>query len=238
MKHLIIITVYNKPQLTQRCLESLARTTDLKSNQVIIIDDASADPTRRILRKFVQKHPTVACIRQVRNIGKPRCLNIALKKFPNMDYYTILDNDIVIKSRNWVKTLIRAHRDWKNRAILGAKTYMSGYPFNKNGRHYLDPWPYWTLAGCFFSFSKVVFKKLGYFFDQVRRSEDADYCRRAYLAGFKFFYLVDIKAGISGHKSPVERERLRRLDAFSSGRKRAWSDQVMRTHRFYYRPNK
>lgn len=236
MKHCIIVTVYNKLGLTKRCLESLASTTDFKNNLLCVVDDASSDPARVYLRRFKAKHPEVVLFRNRKNIGKPRCLNLVLKKFPRMDYYTIIDNDVTVKTKNWLDILRQAHRDWNNQAILGAYTYMTGYPFVKNGRHYLDPWPFWNLAGCFFSFSKKVFNKVGYFFDKSCRSEDADYCRRAYLAGFRWFYLKDIKATISGYKAAGERKRLDKRFRMEQKIRRRWSDYVMKTHKIYYKP--
>jgi GT2 family glycosyltransferase len=153
-----------------------------------------------------------------------------------MDYYTIIDNDVTIQNAHWDNILMKAHTDWDDTAILGAYTYMSGYAFTKNRRHYLDPWPFWNLAGCFFSFSKKVFNRLGYFSEVSRRSEDADYCRRAWLGGFRWFYITDIKAGISGYKDREERIRLGGFQRFGQKKRLAYSNYVMRTHDLYYPP--
>ncbi|MDA2922949.1 glycosyltransferase [Patescibacteria group bacterium AH-259-L07] len=236
MKHLIIISVYNKPILTRRCIESIIRTTDLKKNLLFIVDDHSDEKTRNVLDQFSIKYPQVVLRRNAQNIGKPKSVNVALRRYTKMDYYTIIDNDITILNKNWVTILMNAHKDWNDQAILGAYTYMNGYTFTRNGRHYLDPWPYWNLAGCFFSFSKKVFKKLGYFSEVSRRSEDADYCRRAFLAGFRWFYITDIKAHISGYKDLKERNRLAGFQRMEQKKRLAYSNYVMLTHDVYYPP--
>lgn len=238
LKHLIIVPIYNNPRLTRRCLESLVLNTDLKKNLLYFINDGSNKQTKAYLEKFHSKHPETLLHRNSKNIGKPESVNQTLKKFPKMDYYTIIDNDVYLKSKNWVITLIKAHQDWHDKAILGAYTYLGGFPFTKNGRHYLDPWPYWTLAGCFFSFSQKIFRTLGYFYDDGYRSEDADYCRRAYLGGFKWFYLTDIKAGISGYKHSTERQRMVKKDIYEKKKRGKWYDYVMKTHKIYYSPKK
>jgi GT2 family glycosyltransferase len=234
MEHLIIVPIYNNPHLTRRCLESIFQTTDLKKNLLFLIDDHSNVQTKKLLEKFKEQHPEIILYRNKKNLGKPKSLNFVLKRFSKMDYYTIIDNDVYLKSKNWAKILIKAHQDWNNRAILGAHTYMDGFPFIKNFLYYFDPWPYWTLAGCFFSFSQKIFKTVGYFYDKTLRGEDSDYCRRAYLAGFRWFYINDIKAGISDYKHPKEKLRLKRNDILTKKRKRAWSDYVMRTHKIHY----
>ncbi len=236
MKHLIIIAIYNKPALTKRCLEHIARTTDLEKNTLVIVDDCSAAATRKVVERFGAQHPGATILRNGKNIGKPKCVNLALQRYPAMDYYTIIDNDVAVRSKDWVATLMQAHRDWNGRAILGAKTYMDGFPVLQRGKRYLDPWPFWNLAGCFFSFSKKVFKKLGYFFDRSHRSEDADYCRRAYLAGFRWYYVPAIRATISHRQDHRARMLLRRRELLQQGIRRRWSDYVMRTHRIYYPP--
>ncbi|MCH7492744.1 glycosyltransferase, partial [Patescibacteria group bacterium] len=194
--------------------------------------------TRKVVQSFCARHPEIILHRNKKNLGKPKSVNIALRHFPAMDYYTIIDNDTTIKSKNWTTKLFQAHRDWNNQSILGAKTYMDGFPIIKNGRQYLDPWPFWNLAGCFFSFPKKIFKKLGYFFDKSHRSEDADYCRRAYLAGFHWYYVPAIKATVSHYKHHRERMLLRRRELIQMGIRRKWSDYVMRTHQVYYPPRK
>lgn len=234
MEHLIIIPVYNKPALTRRCLESIARTANLERHHVCVVDDASTLPTQRILQQFQSQHPNITLIRNRRNRGKPASLNQALRRFPKAKYFTVIDNDVWLQTINWPENLTRAHRDWNDRAILGAYTYMTGFPIKKNNRHYLDPWPFWNLAGCFFSFSQPIFKKLGYFFDKSRRSEDADYCRRAYLAGFRWFYTTDIKAKISAYKSLDEQIRLRDYETRERRIRIRWGNHVMKTHKLYY----
>ena len=49
MKHLVIVTVYNKPTLTRRCVESIAQTTDLSKNILYIVDDHSNQKTKVLL---------------------------------------------------------------------------------------------------------------------------------------------------------------------------------------------
>ena len=43
----IVIPVYNKWELTRNCLKSLAKTTDPAATEVIVVDNASSDPTPR-----------------------------------------------------------------------------------------------------------------------------------------------------------------------------------------------
>jgi GT2 family glycosyltransferase len=237
MKHLIIVTVYDKPRITERCLNLLIRNTDLaRDNKLCVVDDCSLLPTRKLLEQIQSRYPAIELHRNTRNTGKPKSVNWAMRRYPNMDYYTVIDSDVFVQDRNWVATLFRAHRDWSNSAILGAYTYMTGFAITKNGRRYLDPWPFWNLAGCFFSFSRKVYKKLGYFSEVSSRSEDANYCRRAYLGGFRWFYVPGIKATITGSKGAAEKKRQRRIHIRDAKKRRGYDDYIMLTHDVHFPP--
>lgn len=237
-KHLIIMSTFNGKRYIKQCLNSLIKTTNLETNKIVIVDDNSRDSTRQILKIFRKKHPQITFIFNRKNISKPKNINLILRQFSNFDYYTILDQDVIIYTKNWSKLLFEAHRDFHNKAILGVFTHERGFPFIKNGRHYLDPYPFWTLAGRFFSFHKTIFKKLGYLFDKSYRHEDREYCFRAYIAGFHWYYNTDIKARTFIH--PLTPARRRQL---AKGRKeekiiqRKRNDYLMLTHKIYYQPN-
>ncbi|MFH1088307.1 MAG: glycosyltransferase [Patescibacteria group bacterium] len=237
VKHCIIVPVYNKPVLTNKCLASLVKTTKPNRDLIVVVDDASNESTQVVIRKYLG-HPQVKVFRNNKNQGKPKSINAIMKKYSKSDYFTVIDNDVELKTLDWVSILLKAHKDWDNNTILGGYTYMDGYKRKYKGQTYLDPWPFWNLAGCFFSITKNIFNTLGYFFDKSYRSEDSDYCRRAYLAGFHWFYIPEIKANITGYKNLSETNRLTKLDLRERKIRRTWTDQVMRTHKVFYRPNK
>lgn len=93
MRHLIIVTIYNKPILTKKCIEILAKATDLKNNFLFLIDDYSDTKTMNLLKNFQKNYPEILLYHNNKNIGKSRSINYVLKQFPKMDYYTIIDND-------------------------------------------------------------------------------------------------------------------------------------------------
>lgn len=236
-KHLIIVSSYKAPKYIKQCLECLAKTTDLSKNKVVVIDDASELPTIRVLKSLEKKYPLIKFLYNKNNISKPSSVNRVLSQYPQMDYYTILDQDVFIKTKNWDMILLKAHQVFHDKAILGAFTHEPGFPFKKGGYHFLDPYPFWTLAGRFFSFSHQIFKKLGYFYDRSYRHEDREYCFRAYLAGFKWYYLTDIKAKTILHKL-TERRRfeLGRGVRENKAIQRQRNQYLMLTHHVYYSP--
>ncbi|MDZ7798118.1 MAG: glycosyltransferase [Patescibacteria group bacterium] len=239
MKHLIIITSYRAPKLIKKCLDNLVLTTNLNSNKIVLVDDASDFKTTKILKKLEEKYPQINFVYNKKNISKPCSVNNVLRKNSNMDYYTILDQDVFIKTKNWDKILFKAHQVFKDKAILGVFTQEKGYSFQKGGFNFMDPYPFWTLAGRFFSFSKKIFSKLGYLYDKSYRHEDREYCFRAYLAGFRWYYLRDIKASTVIHSLTKRRKfELKRGEKEEKIIQKKRNQYLMLTHDIYYSPFK
>jgi len=238
-KHLIIVTSYKAPQFIKKCVESLDRTINPKFSQVVVVDDGSDPKTRKIVKSLENRFPNFYFVFNKKNIGKPRSVNNILRRYQKMEYYTILDQDVFIRTKNWDRLLFKAHQVFNNRAILGAYTLEKGFPFRKGSFHFLDPYPFWTLAGRFFSFSSEIFNKLGYLYDKSFRHEDREYCWRAYLAGYKWYYLTDIKAKTIDH--PLTKRRRFELNRGVQENKaiqRRRNNYLMLTHDIYYNPFK
>jgi len=238
-KHLIVIPVHNDPLETEQCLKALAKNTDLKKNKLCVVDDGSNQETKKLCENFHRKYPQIKVLRNKRNLGKPKSINNVMFLFPDMDYYTIIDNDVVVKTKNWPKILFDCHKDFNNKAILGAFTAEKGYAFIENNHHYYDPYPFLNLAGRFFSIPKKIFRKLGYFYDKGFRHEDAEYCRRAAIAGFRWYYIRDIKAETLDKETGHDRKRILKKDY--KERKGLWvkrNKYLMRTHNIYYLPKR
>ncbi len=65
LEYSILIPVFNKAQLTQNCLQSLAATTDPQRGEIIVIDNGSTDETAQTVAQFAG----VRVIRNDSNLG-------------------------------------------------------------------------------------------------------------------------------------------------------------------------
>ena len=102
----ILVPVYNAYQETRDCLESLARTIDLKTARVLILDDASTDERiGPLLEKFAQREG-FTLITQEKNIGYTANINAGVKNAGNDDI--ILLNSDTIVTPGFVEGLQRA----------------------------------------------------------------------------------------------------------------------------------
>lgn len=59
----VIVTVYNKEEFLEQCLESLVNQT-MKEIEIIIVDDGSTDGSLRIIEKFKKAYNNIILIRQ------------------------------------------------------------------------------------------------------------------------------------------------------------------------------
>lgn len=102
----ILIPAHNEEKSIIRCLESVRKSTHRKL-EIIVIDDASTDNTRKLVRDYIALHPnrTIKLLYKRKNVGKAEALNHALKRTARGDLIMTLDADSVI-DRHTVKNAI------------------------------------------------------------------------------------------------------------------------------------
>lgn len=100
----IIIPVFNKPDLTGKCLKSIYENTCAPFN-LIIIDNNSASDVRKFLEDFKNSRDNVTLIRNQNNLGWIKGVNqgLRLSKAP---YVCIMNNDTVVNTSGWLSRLI------------------------------------------------------------------------------------------------------------------------------------
>lgn len=93
----IIIPAHNEEKVIERCLESVCKSTYRKL-QVIVVDDASTDDTRKLVRNFILQHPkkNLALRWKLKNGGKAAALNHVLGQYAQGDLIMTLDADSMI----------------------------------------------------------------------------------------------------------------------------------------------
>lgn len=93
----VLIPAHNEEISILRTLESVRKSTYRKL-EVIVIDDASTDLTRSIVRAFIRKYPkmNLRLMSKRKNVGKAGALNHALKTGVHGDLIMTLDSDSAI----------------------------------------------------------------------------------------------------------------------------------------------
>ncbi|MDD3083396.1 MAG: glycosyltransferase family 2 protein [Candidatus ainarchaeum sp.] len=196
-KILIIIVNYKKIQEVVNCINSLEKNT----YSICLVDNETNQENYEILKKIKD----IKLILNKTNRGFAGGNNDAIKKFPNFDYYLLLNSDTKIVEKNWLNTLIEYMEKNKEIGIIGPKLLNSdkttqrscGYntifgtkPIKGDEIEKID----W-ISGAVFLIRKEVIKKIGYL-DEIYNPayyEENDYCVRAKKAGFKIVYYPKTK---------------------------------------------
>jgi GT2 family glycosyltransferase len=102
----VVIVNYNGAHLLGPCLDGLARQ-DLPAGsfRTVVVDNASADPSRDLLR---EDYPDVELLVSHRNLGFAGGNNVALKQVTT-PYAVLLNNDAVPEP-DWLRTLLEPLR--------------------------------------------------------------------------------------------------------------------------------
>ncbi|MEM3245751.1 MAG: glycosyltransferase family 2 protein [Candidatus Micrarchaeaceae archaeon] len=240
----IIISNYNGISAKYRgrpilsTLLSGVSKTRYNNYYIILADDHSNDESIGFVRK---NYPNVDIFFNKKNEGfsklNNKAIKYALKKYKPR-YILLLNNDLMIKRKDWLKNLVNAIRKDESVGIEGCKLlYPNGKiqhagleignvvpllpPYNKLAGH-ADAPAYSKIkyvsgvTGAVFLIRSDVINKIGFFDENfVMGHEDIDYCLRAEAAGFKILYngLVSI-THLEGFTSTNSKDKNMRLRMF------------------------
>lgn len=96
----VLIPAHNEEMGIIRCLDSVRRNTYRKL-EIIVVDDASTDNTRKLVRDYTKKHPKrdIRLMYKRSNVGKAEALNHALRRGVKGDLVMTLDADSVLHKK-------------------------------------------------------------------------------------------------------------------------------------------
>ena len=100
----IIVPVYNAPDDVAKCLDSLARWTDLDSHRVLVIDDASPNITVAPLLERFAGRKGFHILSNEKNLGYTRTINKGID-WAAGDDVVLLNSDTIVTPR-WLEGLI------------------------------------------------------------------------------------------------------------------------------------
>ncbi len=192
---------YEDKSILDTTLETLKKA-DYKTFKVVVADAESEDKSTML----IQKKFKYADIIKIPNKGwgyiANRAIKYAFKKYPNLEYILLLNNDLKFNDPGWLKKFIKISNDDVDIGIMGCKLYApdgtpqgSGsysekfYSLSSNKKSgYTD-----TVNGAVLLIKKNVMKEIG-LFDEIYLpffGEESDLCMRSNLAGYKSYFLSD-----------------------------------------------
>ncbi len=203
MKISVIIITWNGKDLLKSCLGSLEKQI-YKNFQIIVVDNGSKDKTLEFIKK---NYPNIKTIEFKKNSGFSKAANKGIKASKS-EYVILLNNDTVA-DRNFVKNLSKSLISHKKYCGCTAKIInyfdknilaSAGDIMNNVGQSFArglgdkaskfnKPEEVFLITGGASIFRKKAFEEIGFFDeDYFIYGEDSDWCFRAQLFGYKFWY--------------------------------------------------
>lgn len=205
---LIVIVNYNGKHLLEKHLPSILQT-DYKPFDIVVVDNASKDNSVPFLK---EKYPDIKVIKNEENLGFGKANNIGIRKYPDYDYYVLVNNDISVE-KDWLTKLVSTAKKDNGIGGVGPKILYSeqrkgSYIINSAGmdinKHYLaydrhegeeDSKKYSIveevegLTGATLLIPSKVWKELKGFNEKMfMYYEDVDLCLRIRDLGYKLIY--------------------------------------------------
>ena len=111
----ILIPVYGKIEYTIACIDSIARTSEAISFEILVLDDRSLDETLLQIKKI----KGIRVIENPENLGFLRSCNFGAKHAKGK-YLYFLNNDTIVKP-GWLDNLVKTFDIFKEVGLVGSK---------------------------------------------------------------------------------------------------------------------
>jgi len=220
----IITSTFNQEKLLQISLSSVLKKTNYKNYKIFLVDDSGKG---EIGKKIKKKFKKVDVIINKENKGFSKSNNIGIKrasKIYNPDYFLLLNDDIEIIDKDWLKKMVKVGESDNKIGILGCKiVYPDGSLQNIGG--YIKNWEIAKelngnrkkvfevdhVMGAFMLIKKEVIKKSGFLDENYSPYllEDTDYCINVKKDGFK---IVSVPSVSIIHKKGKSIDSLKNKD--------------------------
>jgi GT2 family glycosyltransferase len=194
----VIVPVFNQAKLTERCLASLLKNSQL-ARELIVIDNCSTDETTLVLNQFKKLFETqgwvMSIIRNEINVGFGRACNAGVRASSG-DFVVILNNDTWLMP-GWDQVLHRRMSElnvdmisphYEEIEFDETETLKKANRFIQRNRDKVKP----DWASILMFFRKPSLEKLGLFDERFFVTyEDADLRERMNRAGLKYCQIGD-----------------------------------------------
>lgn len=132
MKLSIVIPVYNEKDTLEEIVRLVKEVTDIEK-EIILVDDASTDGTKDILKRMESEQPDLKVFYKPVNKGKGDTLSVGFKQTTG-DYVIVQDADLEYNPQDY-KKLLRALEEEDVSVVYGSR--FSGNYKDMSNLHYM-----------------------------------------------------------------------------------------------------
>jgi len=196
----VVSTVFNRPNFTHDSFMQLQATTRIPFLHVVV-DDASAQPTRDVVDQYAQQYERIHVIRHIDdNIGNRPSWNEGvqwvLDEHPEITYLVTADNDVSYKDR-WLEYGVKVFETFKGMISIGI-VCLHNDPLYKVQKRVMTNDLEIGIKDCTPSWNWIMELELirgeaGLYKGGIqsgRHDRDHKYCRRLYTAGYPVVALL------------------------------------------------
>lgn len=209
----IIIPIYNAYDCLSECIDSVINNTDLKENNLILIDDQSTDKrVLPLLEKYHKENPNINLLKNKKNLGFVATVNRGMKLSKND--VLLLNSDTVVTPR-WLEKIkecaysgemIATVTPLSNNATLASVPKIfernelpKGMSIDEMGElvercSYKDYPEIPTAHGFCMYIKRSVLEEVGYFDEETfgkGYGEENDFCFRCFDVGYRHLLCDD-----------------------------------------------
>lgn len=202
----IIIPCRNEEKFIAQCLDSvLANDYPKDKMQVFVVDGMSKDKTREILEKYIRKYPFIKLLDNPKYIAAT-ALNIGIREskgsiIMRMDAHATYDKSYISKCVGYLEkydadnvggviSIIPRDKAMMGKGIVKAMSSFLGSGdarYKTGSKNFLE-----TDTVPFGCFKREIFEKIGFFNENLQRSQDMEFNIRLKKAGGKIYLFPDI----------------------------------------------
>jgi len=204
----IIIPCRNEEKFIGRCLDSIINQDYPQENfEILVIDGNSEDKTKEIVKDLSQKYPFIKLLDNPKRFT-PFGLNIGIKNSKGeiiirMDAHATCQRDYISKCVNYLEEYKVDNVGGKMETLPGDNTLTAkaitlslSSPFGVGNAYFRigskEPREVDTVfGGCY---RKEIFKKIGYFNENLPRGQDMEFNLRLRKSGGKILLVPKIKS--------------------------------------------
>lgn len=201
----VIMLNWNGKDYTEQCIESLAKHTQRKKYELILMDNGSNDGSIEMLEKMKKKKLIDTVILNSENKGFSGANNQGIK-LAKGKYIFLLNNDTLLE-KNWLEKIIKVAESSPEIGIVGPDlppnkkskvVFGSGFIDDSGiARHSYKKTEHAgeQVGGGAFLIKRKVFEKIGFLDEGFNPIyfEESDYCARARKAGHKIVFTPKVK---------------------------------------------
>lgn len=200
-----------RTEYTRQTLSSILQTVDLRKHRLVVVDNASCQETKDLLKHFANYYSkkNIEVITLPENIGTARAINQAWKLRKQGEHAIKMDNDVVIYSSGWVDEMEEAiRRDYKIGQVGLKRKDCWEHPKHESSDYRSElimlpqvPGERWQIVekakhiiGTCVMHSASLLDKVGYLYQpSLYGYDDVIMSHRAHLAGFYSCFLPHIE---------------------------------------------